>query len=183
MEDSDTASSRSSRHEDDCPAVKVPKKKAWAKHEDTQLMAIVAQYGPANWDVLSKHLPNRSGKQCRERYHNILDPKVRKGDWSLQEDEIILALHQSLGNQWAKIARGLQGRTDNAVKNRYYAITKVKSPSRGHFEDLEAFYNLCLIREGKKTPTSADSSVSEASPATSSSTSSSFFAEEIVGPI
>lgn len=103
---------------------KLPMKQPWSKHEDATLLKLVMKYGAANWDILAKCMKSRSGKQCRERYHNILDPTVRKGNWTHQEDQKILELHASVGNQWAKISRELCGRTDNSVKNRFYAISK-----------------------------------------------------------
>lgn len=58
------------------------KKRTWRVEEDKVLMAAVEQHGAANWDFLASHLQGRSGKQCRERYHNILDPEVKKAKWS-----------------------------------------------------------------------------------------------------
>jgi len=60
----------------------------------------------------------------RERYHNHLDPNVKKGGWSKEEDELILRLQKQYGNAWAKITSFLPGRTDNAVKNRYWSATR-----------------------------------------------------------
>ncbi len=62
-----------------------------------------------------------------QRYHNHLDPNVKKGGWSKEEDELILTLQKKYGNAWAKITSFLPGRTDNAVKNRYWSATRSKA--------------------------------------------------------
>lgn len=106
-------------------------KQAWNNDEDSLLLELVRQHGTANWSAVSDGLGYRSGKQCRERYHNHLDPSVRKGGWTRAEDELILRLQSKHGNAWAKITAHLPGRTDNAVKNRFWSAMRSKMRKNG----------------------------------------------------
>ena len=91
-------------------------RRVWSADEDVKIVALVGEHGTRAWSVIAAQLPTRTGKQCRERWHNQLDPNITKTDWSAAEDEALLASHRRFGNKWAEIAKRLPDRTDNDVR-------------------------------------------------------------------
>ncbi|XP_033517670.1 transcription factor MYB58-like [Nicotiana tabacum] len=100
-----------------CDKSKV-KKGPWTPAEDLKLISFIQKNGHGNRRSLPKQAGLlRSGKSCRLRWINYLRPDVKRGNFTPEEEETIIKLHDSLGNRWSKIASYFPGRTDNENKN------------------------------------------------------------------
>jgi hypothetical protein len=97
---------------------------AWTQPEDELLVKAVSQLGCKKWTDVAQLVPNRTSKQCRERWCNRLAPNVKHEPFELWEDVVIVEKQKELGNCWSAIARLLPGRAANAVKNRWYSGLK-----------------------------------------------------------
>ena len=97
------------------------KKGNWSSTEDKILLDWVDKYGPTKWTECSKLIRGRCGKQCRERWVNILNPEVKKGNWSNYEQEEIFSNLSKHYTSWSAISRLLPGRTENSIKNYFYS--------------------------------------------------------------
>lgn len=130
-------------------------KGSWTKEEDHKLQNWVLTHGATKWAQAAKIISGRTGKQIRERWFNHLNPDVKRGSWSQEEDEQIFELYQKFGTSWSKIAKYMPGRPENSIKNRFYStlrklvsdIRKTKTDCGIKLEtviessaDAEAFY-------------------------------------------
>ncbi|XP_073303049.1 transcription factor MYB48-like [Primulina huaijiensis] len=99
--------------------VKVEAKKGpWTEQEDVQLVFYVKLFGDRRWDFIANVSGlKRTGKSCRLRWVNYLNPDLKRGKMTPNEEKLVLELHKKWGNRWSRIARKLPGRTDNEIKN------------------------------------------------------------------
>lgn len=106
----------------------------------------MAENGPQKWTHIAAHLPGRIGKQCRERWHNHLNPRIKKIAWTIEEEWILFLSHKNNGNRWAEMAKILEGRTDNSIKNHWNSSMKKKIPEMSKSYDK---YLKEIIAKGK----------------------------------
>lgn len=115
---------------------KSTQKREWVSSEEKHLKEIVERLGNKSWFEVSKQLYHcegkrlkiyRSPKHCRERWACYLDPKVKKGPWKPSEDIVLLKEFLTIGKKWSHIAKKLNGRTENAIKNRFTLLLDKKA--------------------------------------------------------
>lgn len=85
----------------------------WSKEEDEIITQMVNKLGPKKWSTIAQALPGRIGKQCRERWHNHLNPGINKDAWTQDEEIRLIHAHQTYGNKWAELTKFLPGRQCN----------------------------------------------------------------------
>ena len=95
------------------PSAPAPKpiKGPWTPTEDRRLLQLVNELGAEKWVVIASRLGSRTGKQCRERWHNHVNPVLNKAPFSLEEEEAIERYYAEIGPKWAEIAKKLPGRS------------------------------------------------------------------------
>ncbi|XP_048547734.1 myb-related protein Hv33-like [Triticum urartu] len=108
------------------------RKGLWSPEEDEKLYSHILRYGVGCWSSVPRLAGlHRCGKSCRLRWLNYLRPDLKRGTFSQEEEDHIVALHQILGNRWSQIASHLPGRTDNEIKNFWNSCIKKKLRKQG----------------------------------------------------
>ncbi|KAK4402444.1 Transcription factor [Sesamum angolense] len=115
-----------------CCVTQKLRKGLWSPEEDEKLYNYITRFGVGCWSSVPKLAGlQRCGKSCRLRWINYLRPDLKRGMFSQEEEDLIIVLHEALGNRWAQIAVQLPGRTDNEIKNFWNSSLKKKLMKQG----------------------------------------------------
>ena len=104
-------------------------RRLFTPEEDQLLLSLVEKYGQNSWTDIAEKIPGRSSRQCKERYLTYLCPTVNHSPWTEDEDVLLLQKVHEMGKRWSDMSKFFNGRTANAIKNRYHLHL------RGHFND------------------------------------------------
>lgn len=143
-------------------------RKPWTKEEDVALRDLVHEnlmelgyidgigsLKRANWHLQSLELPQRidweeignilqtrKAKDCRKRWMNSLDPNLRRGKWTTEEDEALIEAFTRYGSSWQKISLEIPGRTDDQCAKRYIEVLDPNTRDRLRPWTIEEDLNL-----------------------------------------
>ena len=56
-----------------------------------------------------------------------MDPTLKKGDWTEDEDRLVVAAQSRLGERWSAIGKFLEGRSECSIKTRWYSVLKPRA--------------------------------------------------------
>lgn len=93
-------------------------KRKFTQEEDSKICHFVKIYGTKRWSLIAKNLPNRTGKQIRDRYRNYLFPGFFNGQWSKEEGELLFEKFNLFGNKWSNKIPFFPNRSSNSIRNR-----------------------------------------------------------------
>ncbi|EAY16797.1 Myb-like DNA-binding domain containing protein [Trichomonas vaginalis G3] len=103
-------------------------RKRFTEAEDNLLRTLRAN-DKMTWDEIASYLPGRTGRQCKDRYNNYLNQQIVLKNWTTEEDFIIIQKYQQYGPRWTTIAKFLNNRSGNNVKNRWYKSIALRYPN------------------------------------------------------
>lgn len=122
----------------------------WKNTEDEILKAAVMKYGKNQWSRISSLLVRKSAKQCKARWHEWLDPSIKKTEWSRDEEEKLLHLAKLMPTQWRTIAP-IVGRTAAQCLEHYERLLD-QATRRGDAGDASAADDPRRLRPGEIDP-------------------------------
>lgn len=105
-------------------------KRKFTAEEDQLVISMVREWGTNAWMTIAKAIPNRSPRQCRERWKHYLAPGLSNTPWDIREDCVLRRQYSMLGPKWAAMRDSLPGRSDVAIKNRWAFISKMAWKAR-----------------------------------------------------
>uniref|UniRef100_A0A669EUK1 Small nuclear RNA activating complex, polypeptide 4 n=1 Tax=Oreochromis niloticus TaxID=8128 RepID=A0A669EUK1_ORENI len=126
------------------------KRGSWTPAEDDLLRELVDKMRIRNfipYTQMSYFMEGRDPAQLIYRWNQVLDPSLKRGPWTKQEDKLLLQAVARHGEKnWWKIRLEVPGRTDGGCRDRYYDCLKAGT-KRGPFDRKERELLLELVEK------------------------------------
>lgn len=116
-----------------------PKEK-FTPAEDVKLRALVQFLGTSSWNKVAEYMGTRNARQCRDRYKNYLAPNLSTRPWTLEDDEKLNNLINTMGRKWSQIAKEFPGRTDINIKSRWMLLQRQEARERENSRKSSNFF-------------------------------------------
>lgn len=109
-----------------------PNRRIFTAEEDNRLKSLVSELGEHKWEAVAKQMPNRTGRQCRERYNAYLSPTLTDTQWTEAQDQVLLRMVSSWGRSWARFAQAFPGKSPRNLQNRWLKLTSGSNRESGN---------------------------------------------------
>ncbi|KAL0490136.1 Myb-like protein [Acrasis kona] len=104
----------------------------WTKKENEMLAKAIQLFGEKKWNDIAKYVGTKNSDQCNQHWHRVLNPKICKKPWTLEEDQSLSDRVTEYGeSSWKKVAEGISGRTDIQCRHRWIMLKKYESQGKG----------------------------------------------------
>ncbi|NWR09324.1 SNPC4 protein, partial [Paradoxornis webbianus] len=99
------------------------KRKEWTKDEDQMLLELVQEMRVGNhipYKKIAYYMEGRDSAQLIYRWTKSVDPSLKKGPWTPEEDGMLMAAVQKYREkEWYKVRTEVPGRSDAQCRDRY----------------------------------------------------------------
>ncbi|RFU72683.1 myb-like dna-binding [Trichoderma arundinaceum] len=152
------------------PGVLPHRKGPWSPEESARLSRLVELTGPRDWVIIASYMGCRNAKQCRERFHQNINPLLRHDPISEGEAKKIMALYREYGTAWARIAEKMPGRSDNSIKNYVNGLVNKSKRAEGRLASQQQQHQPRTAARRRSSALSAHAAAAAASLLTASPT-------------
>lgn len=126
-----------SRRDNEAYRQPIVQRSKFTKEEDNRLLEIVRSNGSSDWELISKFLPGRNARQCRERWCNYVNPDIKCEPWTKEEDDLLISLMIDVGPKWKLVSSHFPQRPINSIKNRWTNLKKKQEKVTNNIQPMK----------------------------------------------
>ncbi|KDQ13854.1 hypothetical protein BOTBODRAFT_33289 [Botryobasidium botryosum FD-172 SS1] len=127
-------------------------KKTWTKQEDQALIQATRDFGTSHWGIVALHVgSDRTPVQCMHRWIYSLDPSIKHGRWTAEEDQLLLSAVAIHGSTWVKVKACIPGRTGAQCRERWCNAVDPKIKRCAWSPEEDALLREARVDKGMKS--------------------------------